>query len=439
MKSLIVIGAGPAGIAAAEEAARLGAQVTLVAATKVGGRSTWSSLLPSKMALATATRHGGTSRLSNADFQALTTRVGTTQQAFSHMERERLLGAGVTIVDGSARFVDDHHVAVGDDTLAFDAAIVATGSGPVFTPALKPDGKIVIAPKLFPKRPGLPDSVVVIGAGVTGVEYCYAYAALGVRVTWVVDQLGVLPGFDRGLATSLVQEFDALGITRVEGARVSQMERREDGVTAVLTDGRQVQAALAFVAIGRKPDVADLDLEAAGLQVAENGPARGGLQVDEQGRTSVPHIFAAGDVTGAPFVVNKGLGQGWTAARAAMDQPAAIGSDWVLAAYSEPQVAQVGLTASAAQDAGVTVRVQRVDAARALKMHVMGHTAGWLELVSDPKDGRLLGAAAIGDHAADQLAPVALAMGAGLSVNALASTFSAYPTVSELAFMAARS
>lgn len=202
-----------------------------------------------------------------------------------------------------------------------------------------------------------------------------------------------------------------------------------------MKDGRSFAADEAFIAIGRRPDVANLNLEAAGFAAGLRE-----LAVDEYARSAVPHIYAACDITGAPLVVNKAWAQAWTGARHAtgVQTPPLQPSIWVEAVYTHPQVAQVGLTAERAAAKGRSVNVQKVESRVALKSLLVGDETGFVTLVSDSETGQVLGGSAVGGHAADVLAPIALAIGMGATVSDLAAIFPAHPTLSELSFEVAR-
>jgi dihydrolipoamide dehydrogenase len=346
----------------------------------------------------------------------------------------------VRFVRGKATFVGPHRVQVSPPEgapleLEADAFIVATGSVPIFPPGLKPDGDRIIAPRFAGKLRGLPASMAVVGGGVTGTEFVYAFDRLGVAVTWLVDEFGVLPPFERDTTTLLVQALEARGVERHEGVAVASVEADSEGGTTTLRNGQSFRTEMAFIAIGRRPDVANLNLEAAGFAAGLRE-----LAVDEYARTAVPHIYAAGDATGAPLVVNKAWAQAWTGARHAtgVQTPPLEPATWVEAVYTHPQVAQVGLTAERAAAEGRPVNVQRVEAREALKNLLVNDEAGFITLVSDPETGQVLGGSAVGGHAADVLAPIALAIGLEATVSDLAAIFPAHPTLSELPFAVAR-
>lgn len=459
---VVVLGGGIAGATAATEAARLGRRVVLVAAEPVGGRGGWSSLLPSKVLIHAAEEQAAAGAPPPRDVRALAARMRAVGERFNGQLERSLHEAGVTVVRAAAAFGDArtlllHDVGGADGAgeahaLRFDAAVVATGSVPVFPPALAPDGAKVIAPRAVPHLTELPESMLVVGGGVTGAEFTHAFSALGVRVTWLVDEYGVLPGFDRALAHRVAAALEGRGVELVAGSAVRTLDRDGDGVTAHLADGRSARAARAFVAVGRRADLDRLQPERAGIELRGAAPFRA-IAVDAYARTSVPHVFAAGDATGAPLTATKALAEAWTAGRLAGggDAPPLDPASWIHAVYTQPQAAQVGLTPERAGADGRAVIVRVVPAAASLRHHLLAHpdadgaatsAAGrdgpMLQLVLDARSRVVVGACAVGADAAEQLASVALAIRLRATDEQLAPVVGAYPTLSELPFIAAR-
>jgi pyruvate/2-oxoglutarate dehydrogenase complex dihydrolipoamide dehydrogenase (E3) component len=310
-----------------------------------------------------------------------------------------------------------------------EAVIVATGSVPFFPPNLRPDGKRILAPRFAGKLDPLPKSVVVIGAGATGCEFTYLFNRLGVEVTWIVDPYGVLPAFDPSAGQFLGEILEKRGVKTIKGQFAERIDQTDDGVEVFTSDGMGHPAEMAFVAIGRKPDLTRLNLEAAGLSV-ETGQAP---EVDGFGQSSVPGLYFVGDAAGPPMVANRAMAQARIAGlHAAGAKPASYRPDTVIAAiYTEPQVAQVGRVE------GEDVQTIQMPFAAGLKTHLLPEDDGFVELAYDG-DRRVVGGLAVGPHAADALAPIALAIQMNATLDDLASLYGAHPTVSELAFMAAR-
>lgn len=427
-KNIAIIGGGPAGLEAARAAAKAGAQVTLVSNEGLGGRAGWHSLLPSKVWLTAVDTHSP-----HADPAAIVAQIKAVKQAWSGQQAAELAALGVAVVQGTAVFADPHTLTLTHEdsqrTLTADAFIVASGSVPIFPPTMKPNGKNILAPRFASALDSLPHSVVVVGAGVTGAEFVYLFNRLGLAVTWIIDQFGVLPTFDADAAQALKETLARRGVKLVEGHMADHIEQTDAGVAVVTTDNGRYPAALAFLAIGRKPDTANLNLEAAGLRLD-----RGEAAVDGYGRSAQPHIYLVGDVTGAPMIANRGMAQARVAGlHAAGLDPAPFRDDAVIAAvYSEPQVAQIGRLT------GAGVRTVQTPYTATLKGHLLPPEAAFLKLAYEAENGRIVGATAVGPHAADALAPVAVALHAHLTVGDLAALYGAHPTVSELAFLAAR-
>ena len=446
MKHIIVIGGGPAGIEAARTAVLAGQKVTLISDAPVGGRAGWHSLLPSKVWLTAADTLGlmaETQELgiqtqnSTIDRQQVLARVKHVKAVWNQNQEAELAALGVELVMGLASFTDpdsvDLHNADGAllQTLQADAFIVTTGSVPRFPPKLKPDGRRVIAPRFASHLKNLPPSMVVIGAGPTGCEFAYLFNRVGVEVTWIVDEMGVLPQMYPDVGKALGLALVRQGVRMVQGQFADSIERTDAYITTVLQDGARYAAEMAFVAVGRLPDVERLNLAAAGVE-----SIIGRIGVDGYGRCPTNHkIYCAGDVDGGWMVANKAMAQARIAAKHAANVSTAPynPNSIVLATYTEPQAAQVGMV-NFVDGVG---RV-RMPYSAALKTHLLPEGEGFVELTYRESDRRLLGGLAVGPHAADLLTAVALAIHLEADIDTLADMFPAHPTLSELAFIAAR-
>lgn len=433
-QELVVIGGGPAGVEAACTAAQAGRQVTLVSEGPVGGRAGWHSLLPSKVWLAAAAKARAEERLPN--MEQILAAVAETKRTWNEQEARRLEALNVRVLDGLASFASDARLVVNDaagrETAVFTGvpAIVAAGSVPFFPPALKPDGRRVLAPRFLSKLDHLPPRMLVIGAGATGCESAYLFNALGVEVTWIVDQFGILPQLHAPLGVALGVALEQQGVRAVRGQMVERLEREEERVTAVLVNGARYAADIAFVAIGRRPDWGRLNLPAAGLEPDQEGA----FAVDAYGQTENPLVFLVGDAAGGAMTANKAEAQGRVAALRLCGRDTAPFNQLLVTqpVFTEPQVAQVG------QLSGPNVAISRAPFAASLKGHMLPQE-GFLDLAYDRQNGLVRGAAAFGPHAADLLAPVVVALKLGGALPELAELYGAYPTLSELPFKAARS
>lgn len=439
-KKIIVIGGGPAGIEAAKTAASAGGQVTLITNGPIGGRAGWHSLLPSKVWLSAADALGfveeagvlGVAAETAVSHPAqITERIQQITQSWNEAQAEQLRLLDVEIVTGTAVFSGANSVIVESEEgqmqeLQGDAIIVATGSNPVFPSGMRPDGKRILAPRFAKAMKTLPKSIIVVGGGVTGSEFVYLFNRMGVAVTWIVDQFGVLPAFHPAAAQALAESLVAKGVYIVFGEAASRIDVQEDGIRVVLEEGATYDAEMAFLAIGRAGDVDGLHLEAAGVTDF--------MILNDYGRYPDLPIYMVGDVTGPPMVANSAMAQARVAALDAMGvegirpyQPQTV----ITATYTDPQVAQVG-------DVGRGNAEVRVEYTAVLKTSLLPHSGGFLILTYNSENRVVQGAAAFGHHAADLLAPVAVAIQQEATVDDLAAIYPAHPTLSELAFAAAR-
>jgi dihydrolipoamide dehydrogenase len=445
---IVVIGSGTAAVAAAVEATRGGVGVTLVAEEPIGGRGTHASLVPSKVmlhAIAEKTLRPG------EGLAAMVEDLERVALAHARHLESRLSDAGVRVVRGVARFVAPDAIEIareGKDAQRepFDAAVIATGSVPFFPAgffgegAKGPDGTAIFAPRHLRTMRELPRTMLVVGGGATGAEAVHAFSALGVEVTWMLDEYGILPDFDRELAESLGDVLMERGVKIVHGKAALRVVRdATHGVLCALDGGRTYSAERAFVALGRRADTARLGLDAAGVRAGDDGS----IAVDARMRAG-ERVWAAGDAAGKPYVANKAALEGWIAGRGAAGSSDVPERGPVVAAvYTSPEVAKVGLSAQAAARAGRPIDVRTLGFAETVKGLLAGvdvdrHARGVLRLVADAESGEVLGATAIGPHAAEVLGPVATALAGRMSLDRVAAVAPATPTFGELAAVAAR-
>jgi pyruvate/2-oxoglutarate dehydrogenase complex dihydrolipoamide dehydrogenase (E3) component len=450
---VLVIGSGPAGLEAALRTAQAGRPTAMVTASPPGGRATVGSLLPSKVWLHHAHHHprpgngedgdspGSVAAITAAVRGAIGSRVDWTATALSD--------AGVTVIRGHATITGSNSVTVaplpGDGTAppALENApqeisagwiVVATGSEPVFFPGVRPDGDRIIAPRHTQHLRKLPSSLVMIGGGPTGVEYASVFARLGTEVA-LLSYDPLLSPFDREYVARLTAELEPLGITFESGVAVESVENTGDGVSVVRRDGTTHTAEFAFVATGRAGDLTFLSDGGPDLETTPDGRF---IATGPDGRTTVPSILACGDVAGPTLTANNAL---FSARRVVAtilggEPEAAAGPAMMIeAVYTTPQLAQVGpVRELATREKDGTLLVRKSFGASMLS-HAHGHgaagTHGEVKLWTDPAGG-ILGAAAIGENAADLLAPVQMAIRHGITLEELQRDPFAYPGVAEV-------
>lgn len=447
-RSVLVIGGGSVGVHAALEAARRGAAVTLISEGEVGGRTTWDSLVPSKVLLTAADtlldtcyapHRGVRVTAEGAEVADLMERIRQRTHQWGKLQEQALQQSGVRVIHGVASFVAPHTVRVqageGEQEVSFDVAIIATGSVPIFPPSMKPDGKRILAPRFMSSLQSLPEHIVMVGGGVTGSEFAYLFRVLGAKVMVVTDMPRLLPRVDEDVSQALEHAFQQMGIEVLLSSPVESVTATENGVHVNLADGRVLEGSHAFIAIGRRADLSRLNLEAAGVPSTPQG-----IPLNEYLQSPAAHIYAVGDAAGPPFTLNRGWAQARVAAHHALGlhtppfRPELV----VEAVYTQPQVAQVGITETQAHQQGLRVRALRAEYASNLKAQLLGETEGFVKVVVEENTGKLLGGSAIGSHAADVLAPLATAIALDGTVKTLASLYPAHPTLVELLYEAAR-
>lgn len=434
-RHVLVIGGGPAGVQAALAAAGPGRSVTLVSDGPLGGRAAWQTLLPSKMWLNPGA--GSTS------IDALRARFERVAGSWLGQIQDELDRAGVDLRLGTASFLSPHEVQVVPpeggypDQLSADAIIIATGSVPFLPPGLQPDGNRVFSPHNIWSLDELPASMVVIGAGGPATEYVDAFSRLGIKITWITGPVGVLSGFPPDAGRLISDVMAQRGVRIITGLLARQIEAGENGVRVLTAGSGAYEADTAFVAIGLRPDLQRLNLPAAGLQPGSSG----GLATDAFGRTGVEHIYLAGDAR-SPLSANISLAQGraagWHAAGLQVE-PFNVETA-VQAIYTNPQVALVGHMT----DRGQGLQKVRLPFNYCLRAHLLDEAlplqdAMFVEIAySAAQPHRITGALAVCPEAAEILAPLAVAVRAGMTINDLTCVYAAHPTFSELAISAAR-
>lgn len=452
MKRVLVLGGGPAGYIAAATAARLGAEVTLVEERELGGTCLNRGCIPTKAMVAGAARLAAVQgagefgvRVAGVglDFAAFLARrdqvVAQLRGGVAHLLRARkvrvvagratLVGPGRLAVAAGAT-LPDGSVAPEALELSGDAVVLASGSLPARLPVFDWDNPRVMTSDELLRLETLPASLAVVGGGVIGCEFASVFARLGVKVTVVelLDQL--LPGEDRRAAQALRQAFRKAGIEVMTGTAV---EAAEDagaaGLRLRLAGGGEVVAERVLVSVGRLPHSHGLGYEEAGVRLDE----RGFVAVDASLRTSLPDVFAAGDVAGPPLLAHWAYHQGTLAASNAVTGERRRSDAQVVpnCIYTVPEVASCGLTEDRAAAEGRQVEVAQVRLNANSKAVIEGEADGFVRLVCEPGGGRVLGATLVGPHATELVHEVALAVQAGVTLADLAATIHAHPTLAE--------
>ena len=437
----LIIGGGPAGTAAASTAAAHGADVALVEDSVVGGAAHLRDCIPSKTMAAVsirmqAIRNAGNLGIADhgagVDLGRLGDRIQKITSMISGRSTELLESQGVEIVRGRGRFLGPNHVVAAVDgserTIRFDAALISTGSRPRVPAWARVDGDRVLTTRHVYDLPAPPEHVVVIGSGVTGVEMVHIFESLGSRVSLLVSRHHVLPHRDAEVAAALETDFLERGVALLKGARAVEIERSHGGVIVHVEDGRRVHGSHALLAVGAVPMSDGLGLAEAGVET--DG---GFIVVDQYQRTSVPHIYAAGDVTGQMLLSSVANQQGRNLARHVTGHPgkAIDYSKVAQAIFTEPEIASVGLEEADAAAEGRKVRITKVPFTANPRSVIHGSTKGFAKVVSDPATRIVLGGTIVGHRASELIGILALATRGKIKVQTLRETLMVHPTLSE--------
>jgi pyruvate/2-oxoglutarate dehydrogenase complex dihydrolipoamide dehydrogenase (E3) component len=430
---LAIIGAGSGGLTAAGFAARLGARVALVEKARIGGDCTWTGCVPSKALLKTAkvahevrtaALYGIRGQAPEVDMHQVREYVrAAIQKVYQFESPDELRKQGIDVVLGAARFVDEHTIKAGDRTITAKAILITTGARPAM-PAI--DGiesvSFVTYEQIF-DNDRLPLRMTVVGGGPIGAEMAQAYQRLGSQVTVVAR--GLLPKEEPEARACMEEVFEREGIQLARGRARSARHDGEEIVVA--TDDGEVRGDLLLVASGRKPNVTGLDLEKAGVSHSTKG-----IPVDDQLRTNVKHIYAAGDVAGGHQFTHFAGWQAFQAVRNALLPGHGSGFTdvvpWVT--FTDPEVAHVGLTEEQARTKfGDRVRVCRWEMSHTDRAICENDAAGFIKLVAKD-DGTVAGATIVAARAGEAITELILAIRHNWKVMDLAGAIHAYPTYS---------
>jgi dihydrolipoamide dehydrogenase len=470
---ILVIGAGPGGHAAAVRAARLGAQAAIIEQQGWGGTCTHRGCIPTKALLACSRRYAELKKLAR-----MGVRVGDTGFDYAAMKRHQeqivkisamgveksLKEGGVEMKSGAGRILSPGEVewTAPDgrrERLSARNLVIAWGSEPALPPGVQPSERILTSDGLLSLRT-LPASLLIVGGSVIGVEFATLFAELGVRVT-LIEMVGqILPGEEGEAAALLAQELKKLGVAVHTGMRMESIRETGSGVQLLAVpdapgvETRQAQdppgadppgkdnedpqgirpagplrlsADYALICTGRRPRLSAEELNALGIR-----HDRRGVIVDERQATNVPGIFAVGDVTGGMMLAHRAMQQGKILSdRLCGGRGISFREEAVPAVvYTHPQIARVGLTEAEALRKGIVVEVHRADFAANITARTALLGPGFVKLLFERE--RLAGATIAGDQAGELIAPLGLAMAAGLERRQLEEWIIPHPTLSEV-------
>jgi NAD(P)H dehydrogenase (quinone) len=447
---VVIVGGGPGGYEAALVAAELGAEVTIVNDEGLGGACVLWDCVPSKTLLTSAQAlttletapvlgvrfedlPGRELPRYGPDLPTVMARVRELAEAQSDDIGERVLADGVRLLLGKGRVVDPHTVEVrpidgGEpERLEGDAILVATGSDPRRLPTAPTDGEVVLSSQDVYRLEKVPEHLVLVGAGATGAEYATAFLGFGAHVTFVCSRDRVLPTEDEDAALVIEEVFHRRGLETVKNARAAKVERVGDRGIVHLEDGRTVEGSHVLLTVGQVPQTGGLGLEEVGVRTDE----RGAVIVDGVSRTTVPSIYAAGDVTGKLMLASVAAMQGRIAMWHLLGQAVSpLRWDAVAATvFTDPQIATVGLSEQRAAKADIHVEVDTLPLAGNSRAKMANLSDGFVKLLARPGSGTIVGGAVIAGYASDLIAPISEACFNRLTASQLSQAFQIYPSL----------
>ncbi len=448
---IAVLGAGPGGYVAAIRAAQLGARVTVIESHALGGVCLNWGCIPSKALLSVVELGDKVKKAEDRgllvqgpvtyDLARMVARKNTVVATlvkgiatlFKAWNIEHIQGTGslrdrrtitVTTADGTARDVQS------------DAIVIATGSSWPNLPQFPIDGQQLLTSRHLLDLVRIPASLVIVGAGVEGCEFAALYSGLGTAVTVVELMSRVLPLEDDDVSSTMERELKKRGVMVLTGTTIERMERSSTAITAHLKNGEQVVAEKLLVSVGRGLNSGGIGLEQIGVRTGR----RGEILVNEQMETSVPGIYAIGDVVGTVMLAHVASAQGKVAVENIMGHPATVRYDVIPAGiFTLPEIGRVGITEQQARErvraAGgnpdQVITVGRFRYATVGKAQATGDTTGLFKVITESTSGKILGVHIVGAHAADLVHEATLAMQVGATVTQMAEMIHAHPTLSE--------
>ena len=440
---IAIIGGGPGGYEAALVAAQLGAEVTLAERDGLGGACVLTDCVPSKTLIETSSTvtvlngsadlgiragDGLASGRPPVDAGRLHGRIKALAQAQSADVAARVAAEGVEVIDGTACLAGPGTVRAGGRDIAADAVLIAVGAHPRVLPDCAPDGERILNWRQLYDLPEIPEELIVVGSGVTGAEFASAYQALGSSVTLVSSRQRVLPHEDVDAAVVIEEVFRRRGMTVLGRSRAASVRRQGDRVVVTLTDGRVVRGSHCLLTVGMEPSVQGLGLENAGVKLDDYGF----VTVDRVSRTSAPGVYAAGDCTGVLMLASVAAMQGRIAMWHALGEavhPIRL-SHVAATIFTDPEIATVGVTASAVDSGETPATVVKLPLAGNPRAKMAGIRDGFVKLYARPDTSVVLGGVIVAPRASELILPVSIAVEQRLTVDQLAQTFTVYPSLS---------
>jgi len=449
-RNVVVIGGGPGGYVAAIRAAQLGAKVTLVEEDKLGGTCLNRGCIPTKFLLRSvetyqsikdAEQYGLSVTGVNMDLSKMQARKNKVISTLVSGVKGLLRGNNVEVISGRAKIAPPRQVEIDSgqgkkQTIEAEKIIIATGAKPIVLPIPGADSPDIMSVESMLELEELPKSLAIIGGGVIGVELATVLAKLGCRVSLVEMMPHCLPTQDDEIASILEGVLREDGVQVCCSARVSKIEDVKGGKAVVFSEGdagQRIEAEAVAISVGYKPNIEGLGLDECGIAID-----KGSIQVNERMQTSVPGIYAAGDVVGGMMLAYVAIEEGTVAAENATGMNSKIDYHAVpQCIFTLPEVASVGITEEEAVAQGYEVEVGRFPFAANGMAMILGEQRGLVKIITEKKHGQILGVHIIGPHATGLIAEAAIAMKLESTHEDIIATTHAHPSLSEALWEAA--
>lgn len=457
MTSVAIIGGGPGGYEAALVARQLGAEVTLIHSTGLGGSAVLTDCVPSKALIATAgviTAAGSSASLGvrlngqpptaanfGVDLRAVNARINALAAAQSQDITASLVAQGVKLINGRAELHGPRIVSIstsdgGITEITAEIILIATGARPRQLPEALPDGERILDWEQLYNLTELPERLIVVGSGVTGAEFAGAYHGLGCDVVLVSSRDRVLPGEDPDAAQVIEDVFKRNGATVKEQSRAIAARRTASGVEVTLETGEIITGSHALMAVGSLPNTDAIGLESAGVEVDE----RGFIVTDRVSRTSVNGVYAAGDCTGVLMLASVAAMQGRIAMWHALgDAVAPLELHHVSSTvFTNPEIATVGVSQRDLDNGSFVGDVVLLQLAANARAKIEETHDGFVKLFCRTETRIIAGAVVVGPNASELIHSLTIAVEQRLTVDQIAATFTVYPSLSGSVAEAAR-
>jgi dihydrolipoamide dehydrogenase len=440
---LAVLGSGPGGYVAAIRAAQMGAEVTVIEESEVGGTCLNWGCIPTKAMVASSDMLSKARSIETfgIDFKGELSPnlariidrknkiVGIQVKGIRSLFKNR----GITLKEGRGKLISSRSIEVrsrdgNTSKIEADSIIIATGSRSAEIPGLPFDGRNIISSTHALELSEIPKSLLIIGAGVIGCEFACIYREFGTEVTIIEMLPHAVATEDHEISELLEKELKKRKIAILTGISLKTAEVRDDGVHAFLSDGKEIVSEKVLVAVGRALNSGDIGLETAGVITGR----RGDVIVNNRMETNVPGIYAVGDVTGGILLAHMASREGIVAAQNIMGTDSVIDHTVVPSAiFTSPEIASVGAREHQLLEKGIRYKTGRFQFRGLGKAHAMGEIAGFVKLIAEESSDRLIGAHIIGPHASDLIHEAVLAMKKGLTAADIAETIHVHPTLAE--------